>query len=146
MKVAVTVWEDSVSTVCDFCSRVLIFDSDAAEAQKPLSLTFDTQAWPQRVNRLRELGVAVLLCGAVSRPLERLLATAGIEVIAGRCGSVEEVLTAYRDGRLSDARFALPGLGPHGGRRWKERHRRGCRLSRGGIAGNGNREGGARLD
>ena len=26
MKVAVTVWEDTVSTVCDFSSRLLVFD------------------------------------------------------------------------------------------------------------------------
>jgi predicted Fe-Mo cluster-binding NifX family protein len=115
MKVAVTVWEDSVSTVCDFCSRLLIFDIEANEARNPLPLTFETQVWPTRVNRLRELGVGVLLCGAVSRPLERLLATAGIEVIAWLCGSVEEILRAYLDGGLSDTRFILPGLGPSNG-------------------------------
>ena len=26
MKVALTVWEDTVSTVCDFSSRLLVFD------------------------------------------------------------------------------------------------------------------------
>jgi predicted Fe-Mo cluster-binding NifX family protein len=115
MRVAVTVWEDSVSTVCDFCSRLLIVDIEANEARNPLPLTFETQVWPTRVNRLRELGVGVLLCGAVSRPLERLLATAGIEVIAWLCGSVEEILRAYLDGGLSDIRFILPGFGPRSG-------------------------------
>lgn len=132
MKVAVTVWEDSVSTVCDFCSCVLIFDIEANEARNPLALAFETQVWPARVNRLKDLGVDVLLCGAVSRPLERLLATAGIEVIAWLCGSVEEILRAYLDGGLPDARFTLPGFGPRDGRTGgrNRRHRGGCRLSR----------------
>jgi predicted Fe-Mo cluster-binding NifX family protein len=132
MKVAVTVWEDSVSTVCDFCGRLLIFDVEANEARDPLSLTFETQAWPARVNRLREFGVGVLLCGAVSRPLERLLATAGIEVIAWLCGSVAEIIRAYLDGGLSDNRFTLPGFGSRNGRA-QGRYRRHCgegRLSR----------------
>jgi predicted Fe-Mo cluster-binding NifX family protein len=131
MKVAVTVWEGSVSTVCDFCSRLLIFDIEANEARNPLPFTFETQVWPARVNRLKGLGVGVLLCGAVSRPLERLLATAGIEVIAWLCGSVEEIIRAYLDGGLSDARFTLPGFGPSDGRTGGRNRRRrgGCRLS-----------------
>ncbi|MHB8772898.1 MAG: NifB/NifX family molybdenum-iron cluster-binding protein [Syntrophales bacterium] len=132
MKIAVTVWEDSVSTVCDFCGRVLIFDVEANEANNPLSLAFETEVWPARVNLLRELGVGVLLCGAVSRPLERLLATAGIEVIAWLCGSVDEIIRAYLEGGLSDTRFALPGFGPGGGHPGgrNRRQRRGCRLPR----------------
>ena len=124
MKVALTVWEDSVSTVCDFCSRLLIFDVEANEARDPLSLTFETQMWPSRVNRLKDLGVGVLLCGAVSRPLERMLATAGIEVISWLCGSVEEVFRAYLDGALPDTRFILPGYGPGSHRLRGHRRRR----------------------
>jgi predicted Fe-Mo cluster-binding NifX family protein len=131
MKVAVTVWEDSVSTVCDFCSRLLIFEIEANEAKNPLPLTFETQVWPARVNRIRDLGVGVLLCGAVSRPLERLLATAGVEVIGWLCGPVEEIIRAYLDGGLSDTRFALPGFGQCNGRRGRSGWGRGgCRLSR----------------
>ena len=131
MKVAVAVWENSVSTVCDFCSRLLIFDIEANEARNPLPMTFETQVWPARVNRLKDLGVGVLLCGAVSRPLEKMLATAGIEVIAWLSGSVEEIIRAYLDGGLSDARFILPGFGPGASRvRGRKRWRRGgiCRL------------------
>lgn len=109
MKVAVMVWEDSVSTVCDFCSCLLIFDIEASEAKNPIPLTFETQMWSARVKRLKDLGVGVLLCGALSRSLERLLSTAGIEVIAWLCGSVQEVMKAYLNDSLSDIRFALPG-------------------------------------
>ena len=51
-----------------------------------------------RVNRLKDLGVGVPLCGALSRPLEGLLATTGIVVIAWLCGSVEEIMRAYLAG------------------------------------------------
>jgi predicted Fe-Mo cluster-binding NifX family protein len=143
MKVAVTVWEDSVSTVCDFCGSLLIFDIEANEARNPLPFTFKTQMWPARVNRLKDLGVGVLLCGAVSRPLERLLATAGIEVIAWLCGSVEEVIRAYLDGGLSDTRFILPGFGARNGcmQGRNKRHRGGGRLLRSMVDEDRKREG-----
>jgi predicted Fe-Mo cluster-binding NifX family protein len=124
MKVAVTVWEESVSTVCDFCNRLLIFDIEAKKARNCFPLTFETQIWPVRVNRLKALGVDVLLCGAVSRHLERMLATAGIEIISWLCGSVEEVIRAYLDGALPDTRFILPGHGPGSHRLRGHRRRR----------------------
>jgi len=124
MRVAVTVWEDSVSTVCDFCNRVLIFDIEAGEAKNPLPLAFETHMWPARVNQLKAAGVGVLLCGALSRPLERLLATAGIQVIAGLCGSVEDIMKAYLDGALCNARFTLPGFVPEANRLGGPRRRR----------------------
>ena len=36
MKVAVTVWEDTVSTVCDFSSRLLVFDVMGDEVKKQI--------------------------------------------------------------------------------------------------------------
>jgi predicted Fe-Mo cluster-binding NifX family protein len=131
MKVAVTVWEDSVSTACDFCNGLLIFDIEANEMVGRSALSFESQAWSLRVNQLKALGVGVLLCGAISRPLERTLVTAGIQVISWLCGPVEEIIRAYLDGGLSDARFILPGFGPGASRvRGRKRWRRGgvCRL------------------
>ena len=79
-----------------------------------------------RVQKLSELGVDVLICGALSRPLEAMLTAAGVKVIARICGGVEEVLDAYRTGRLGDPAFAMPGC--CGQKR--RRHRGGCGRNR----------------
>jgi predicted Fe-Mo cluster-binding NifX family protein len=124
MKVAVTVWEGTVSTVCDFSSRLLVFDVMGDEVQNRSFMPFETGILPERVNQLGELGVEVLLCGAISRPLERMIRASGVKVIPCLRGSIEEVIGAYLDGGLSDARFTLPGFGPgasraRGGKRWR---------------------------
>jgi predicted Fe-Mo cluster-binding NifX family protein len=62
-----------------------------------------------RADQLAEQGVGTLVCGAISRSLESLLAARGVEVIARVCGSVDEVLAAFIAGRLHDQRFAMPG-------------------------------------
>jgi len=131
MKVAVTVWEDTVSTVCDFSSRLLVFDVMGDEVKKRSFIPFETGIMPERVNQLEALGVEVLLCGAISQPLERMIRASGVKVIPCLRGSIEEVIRAYLSGGLSDARFILPGFGPGAGRvRGRKRWRRGgvCRL------------------
>jgi predicted Fe-Mo cluster-binding NifX family protein len=123
MKVAVTVWEGTVSTVCDFSSRLLVFDVMGDEVKNRSFIPFETGILPERVNQLGELGVEVLLCGAISRPLERMIRASGVKVIPCLRGAIEEVIGAYLDGGLSDARFTLPGFGPgasrvRGRKRW----------------------------
>src|SRR4030042_3593886 len=112
MKVAVTVWEDSVSTVCDFSSRLLVIDVIGDEVKNRSFIPFETGILPERVSRLEALGVEVLLCGAISRPMERMICASGVKVIPCIRGSIEEVIGAYMEGGLSDARFILPGFGP----------------------------------
>lgn len=115
MKVAVTVWQDTVSTVCDFSSRLLVFDVTEGEVKNRSFVPFETRALPERVNQLVALGVEVLLCGAVSRPLERMIRASGVKVVPCLRGSIEEIIRAYLDGGLSDNRFTLPGFASGGG-------------------------------
>ena len=130
MKVAVTVWENTVSTVCDFCNRLLVFDVMGDEVKNRSFMPFETKILPESVNQLEELGVEVLLCGAISRPLERMIRASGVQVIPCLRGSIEEVIGAYLNGGLSNARFILPGFGPGASCVRGRRRRRGgvCRL------------------
>lgn len=130
MKVAVTVWEDTVSTVCDFSRSLLVFDVMGNEIKNRSLIHFETGSMPERLNQFEALGIEVLLCGAISRPLERMIRASGVKVIPCLRGSIEEILRAYLDGGLSDARFTLPGFGPGASCvRGRRRHRGGvCRL------------------
>jgi predicted Fe-Mo cluster-binding NifX family protein len=112
MKVALTVWEDTVSTVCDFSSRLLVFDVMGHEVKNKSFIPFKNGLLPARVNQLKALGVEVLLCGAISQPLERMIRASGVKVIPCLRGSIEDVIAAYLVDGLSDARFILPGFGP----------------------------------
>lgn len=62
-----------------------------------------------RVRGLAELGVRVLICGAVSCELERDLRAQRIEVISGIRGPVDEVVEAYLADRLRDQEYVMPG-------------------------------------
>jgi predicted Fe-Mo cluster-binding NifX family protein len=75
-----------------------------------------------RAKRVAALGIQVLICGAISQPLEAMLAAAGVRVIPNTCGPVEDVLGAFLSGRLTEQAFLMPGCCGRrrfrGGRRW----------------------------
>ncbi|MBN2381276.1 hypothetical protein JXQ70_00195 [bacterium] len=66
------------------------------------------------------LGVKVVICGALSWPLEAILVAAGVEVIANTCGQLDEILASYMAGRLKEHDFLMPGCP---GRQHRSRHR-----------------------
>lgn len=109
MRIAVPDWQGRVSPVFDVAGQVLLVDLDEEGGGDPLRESLASAAPQERVRRLAELGVEVVVCGAISWPLEALLVASGIRVIRLVCGGVQEVVQAFREGRLEDGQFAMPG-------------------------------------
>lgn len=120
MKIAIPTWNGYVSPVFDTAQRLLVVDvADGAETKRS-EHRIQEQLLPQRVARLNELGVEVLICGAVSRPLAGMIAASGIALVPFISGECDEVLSAYLRGQLPSPQFLMPGCrgrGPwwHGG-------------------------------
>ncbi len=126
MRVGLAVWGERISPVLDSARRLLLVDLDQGEEVGRQEVSLAEAGPGPRARRLADLGVHALVCGAVSRPLACILAASGIEVIPFVAGDVEEVLSAYRAGRLPGPGFSLPGGGPRGrGRRRRARGGRG---------------------
>jgi len=109
MKVAVPDWQGRVSPVFDVAEQILLVDLDREEDGSRRTESLGSTAPHERVRRLAELGVGVLVCGAISWPLQALLTARGIRVVPLICGEVEEVMQAFRDGTLENEKFAMPG-------------------------------------
>lgn len=128
MIVAIPVWQGRVSPVFDVAGQLLVVElNDAAEVARRQE-TLPDEAPERRVQRLQLLRVETLICGAVSRLMETLLAAGRIEVIPRICGDAEEVLQAFLSAGLQNDQFAMPGCC---GNRNQQRRRRG-RCGRGG--------------
>ncbi len=121
MKVALTVWEGRISPVLDTARSVVIanIENGATTAQRDEILSEES---PQRkITQLRALGVEVLVCGAVSRPLANLVSSSGIRLIPFVSGELGEVLDAVIAGKIPDTAFTMPGCGCGRGRRFRAR-------------------------
>ena len=109
MRLAIPVYDGRVSPVLDVARRLLLVDADGTRELARRDAVLTGTSLLSRVSGVRELGVQVLICGAVSWPLEAALAAAGIHLVPRVCGPVDEVLAAFLAGRLSGAAYLMPG-------------------------------------
>ena len=116
MLIAVPNCQGRVSPVFDVAARlVLVRLKGEAEVERRDVVLFEKQ--PDGIVRsLGELGIQVLICGAISQGLQVALEQAGIRVLAQICGGLDSVIAAYRRGTLGQPEFTMPGCC---GRRWE---------------------------
>ncbi len=110
MRLAVAVWGSEVSPVFDFAHRVIVVQCDEAHEKARYHYDFPDESMSLRAERLRELGVNVLICGAISNPLAKMARGLGIILIPWKCGLIEEVLIAYFSATLEEPRYSMPGI------------------------------------
>ncbi len=109
MRVAIPVADCRVSPVFDSARRLLLVEIGDGAVLTRQEIALDEMELAPRARRVAELGANTLICGAISQPLEWLLAASGIDVIPRTCGRAEEVLSAFLAGTLDQTRFAMPG-------------------------------------
>lgn len=126
MKIAIPVWNGFVSSVFDFAHRLLVVDIENAKVVNRSEVALESQSLPQRTGNLKNLGVDVLICGAISQALANMVTASGIQVLPYVTGDVDNVLQAYLTGQLVQPQFTMPGCWP-GARKGFGRRRRGCR-------------------
>jgi predicted Fe-Mo cluster-binding NifX family protein len=115
MIVAIPTLEGRVSPLFDVARCGIVVDLDGEREVRRQTLALHSPDLTRRVAALTEQAVDVLICGAVSRPLEALLSAAGVRVISQTCGPVEDVLRGFIAGRLSDGAFLMPVVVAAGG-------------------------------
>lgn len=89
---------------------MLVEVSDGREVRRETRTLAHRNPWG-RTLEVAQLGTEVLICGAISWPLEIALCEAGITVVPQTCGPVEKVLAAFINDRLDDKAYVMPGCG-----------------------------------
>ena len=108
MKLAIPIWEGRVSNVFDFAHKAVIVELRGRDEPSRAEVALSGQG-PARIAALRQLGVDTLICGAISRPLAAATSVCGIRLLPYVTGSLDEVIDAFRNGKLDAQRFVLPG-------------------------------------
>ena len=121
MRTAIPIADGRISPVFDVARRLLLVDIENKREVHRTEETLEEPELAARARRVAELGAEVLVCGAISRPLEAMLISTGVEVIPQTCGPVENVLRAFISGQLTEQAFVIPGCCGH-----RRRFRGGC--------------------
>jgi len=111
MRVAIPVWNDRVAPVLDESARLLVLDIEDGQERGRLEHELSAAYPAQRARQLAGLGIHVLICGGISRPLASVLESYGISLFPWTAGPIPEVLAAYLSGRLLEPSWRMPGCG-----------------------------------
>ncbi len=71
----------------------------------------DATSFPDmaRIQTLRDSGVSIVICSAISEVFAKLLQSSGVEIIPGVIGTVDDIISAFFNDRLIIDQFAMPG-------------------------------------
>ena len=127
MRVAITSWDGRVSPVLDVARSLVLVEVEQGREVTRSEEVLDTTDLAARAQRIANMGVDALICGAISQPLEGMLFAKGVRVIPWICGCVEEVLRAFVSGEPAASMFLMPGCRGGRGRGRRGRGRGGCR-------------------
>ena len=127
MRIAIAHWQGRISPVFDAAGNLMLVDvEDGREVQRE-ERKLEGPHPLARAAEVAAMGVDILICGAISAPVEARLASSGVRVAGFICGAVQQVLEAFLRGGLANREFAMPGCHGrrYGGGRGKGAGRRG---------------------
>jgi predicted Fe-Mo cluster-binding NifX family protein len=130
MKAALTIWDGRVAPVFDVSQTAVILTIEDGDISARYTANIEAPTATLKVDRLIELGVGTLICGAISEPLHEELTARNVKVLGFVAGPIEDVLQAYIAGALPSQALCMPGcFGRH--QRFRGRRRRGTRRGHG---------------
>ena len=119
MKIGITVWKNRISPLFDSAQMLLIAEikngTITGKHYEPFHLDFPSS----KAIRIYNLGVRVVICGAVSHFLANMIEAYGIRIIPFVAGDVNKVIDAYLKGNLPTQKFQMPGCGIRRRRRFR---------------------------
>jgi len=108
-RIAIPFFMDRVSPVLDNCTQIMLVElgHNRDVCQTPIGVVAIDLL--ERVSFFKMLGVRTIVCGAVSDTFHRLLQDAGIDLVCGIAGSVEDIIQACGSGSFRPECFLMPG-------------------------------------
>ncbi|NQU44765.1 dinitrogenase iron-molybdenum cofactor biosynthesis protein [bacterium] len=95
MKAAFSAWNDRIAPVFDVARQIWLVEAKEGRILSETEASLSSEPALGKVDELSRLGVEVLVCGAISRFLEGLVAARGIHVVPFVAGDLKDVVNAW---------------------------------------------------
>jgi predicted Fe-Mo cluster-binding NifX family protein len=99
--IAVPVYQNRISPLLDVSDKYVIFETENGEVKQKINISLNVEGEPQRVEKLKEIGVNTIICGAVSGCVARIVYEKGIRLISMIYGPIEEIINQYLSNSLA---------------------------------------------
>jgi len=110
--IAIPVFEERISPLLDVSERFVIFEVKDKRITQRIVININAETDRLRIQKLKELGVAVIISGAVSRFLSYIISETGMRHISWISGPVDEAIESFLKGTLDPV---IPKGGSCGG-------------------------------
>ena len=98
--VAIPVFEERISPLLDVSERFVLFEVRESAVSQKIEISINAETERFRIQKLKELGVVVIISGAVSRYLSHIIIEAGMKHIPWISGPVDEVIKSFLNNTL----------------------------------------------
>jgi len=115
IRIAIPIFHHRVSPVLDTCTRLLIIDFEGQSEVDRREVVFDMYSTSERFEIVKKLNPDAVICCGVSDVFDRMFQAAGIRLICGIAGNVQQVAEAFLYDRLNAPCFRMPGFKPENG-------------------------------
>jgi predicted Fe-Mo cluster-binding NifX family protein len=109
MKAAFAIWENRIAPFFDTARRIHVIEVVDGRIVREAEATLPEGLPTHKVAALQEYDVECLVCGAISRPMQALVASCNIQVSGFIAGDLREVTRAWLTGTLDRRTFGMPG-------------------------------------
>ena len=109
LRAAIPIFNGRVSPLLDVAGSFIYADIESGKVGDRHMIKLPKNSSITRLHLLKEKGVSLLVCSAVSRECACAAARIGITILPGIIGEVDEVLDALANDVLNSERFAMPG-------------------------------------
>ena len=116
-KAAFAIWKNRIAPVLDVARHLHLVEAESGRIIRETEASLGDELLSRKALDLAEHRIDVLVCGAISRPLQEMVAAFGIRVIPFIAGDLNEVVQAWVTGGSDWSAFAMPGCRGRGRRR-----------------------------
>lgn len=102
--IAMPVFEERISPLLDVSERFVIYEINNKRIVQRIVVSISDVPDITRIQKLKEIGVSVIISGAVSRHLSHIITESGVKHIPWANGPVDEIIKLYIEETLFTAR------------------------------------------
>lgn len=93
--IAVPVFQDRVSPLMDVSNRYIIYETEDGKIKQRIDISLNADGESQRVEKLKEIGVNTIICGAVSGYVAHIVGEKGMRLLSMIYGPIDEIIEHY---------------------------------------------------
>jgi len=109
MKAAFACWQNRIAPVFDVARHVRLVEAANGRIISETDAELPGDSPDEKALHLAGFGVDTLVCGAISRFVQAVIAARGIAVVPFVAGDLRDVMDAWVHEGLDDRAFAMPG-------------------------------------